>query len=160
MNKYTLILFTLFLCFSLANITPYANASDQSAQRVQAAYEDQARALAGKIKTGFKETSYLPGVVECAGDWLKKYAEVLSEAESVTEMYLLTGKDTQPQLDLNNKDDVIKLLKTKFHDRVSKKAGTGVAYIFNAAVGKCVEKPLDMYVGMRISQAVEWAFTH
>jgi hypothetical protein len=128
-------------------------------------YEEKAKALANKIKQGFMESSRLPAVTACIAKGTSAYAGFTSsdeanKAESITEKYLLMGKDEH--LDLSNQQAVYDFLVKKLDERVGQNVQAGAEY-FGAGwiqkAGACIRVAGNELYKYRLKQALTWAFT-
>lgn len=165
----------IILAMLIVSLAGYANNAYSSeekpvegkvVQEAEKTYEQKAKELGDKIKEGFIKTSYVPSITSCIASGTKRYAGFTSpqdqeKADSITEKYLLMGKDEG--LDLTDKDAVYDFLVKKFDARIGQNVEKGASYIPSAIVNfgaKCARMGGDAYYKIRLKQALEWAFTN
>lgn len=128
-------------------------------QQAVLTYEEQAKILGAKIVEGFKKTSPSSAVTGSIAWFTNKYAKLIFGADSITEGYLLKGKEKG--LDLSDMKAVYKHLSETFNGRITTNVDTVAGAVPVKAVGyvgKGLHYGGDAYYNYRLEKALEWAY--
>ena len=125
-------------------------------QHADLTYEAKAKILAARIAKGFQETSKVPALTACIKKGTALFSKNLRDNDSVTETYLLMGKDTG--LNLDDRDAVEKFLQTKFNERVVTNVKDKATAWISSKVGTCISVVASKYYQLRLKAALDYAY--